>query len=95
MTNRTEAIRRETMKRFGFGPEIMRQTKVCRVCGHSCAVKEKHCSECGTVLPKETLFDLYKSNHLYCPACDTVVAKNAVFCPVCGKRLQARHFWAK
>ena len=74
MTDRIQALRLEGMKRFGFGPEVMKEIRVCRVCGCSCTVREKYCKDCGAVLPKETLFDLYKARHLYCPACDTVVA---------------------
>ena len=71
----------------GFGPDVMKQTKVCRICGCSCDAGETYCEECGAVLPKETLFDLYRSQHLSCPACDTVVANEACFCPKCGKQL--------
>ena len=86
-----------TAKRFGFGPEVMKEIRVCRVCGCSCTVREKYCRDCGAVLPRETLFDLYKARHLYCPACDTVVASTVVFCPECGKRLRPRGFrgWRK
>ena len=77
-------------KHFGFGPEVMKETRVCRVCGCSCGTREKYCRDCGAVLPRETLFDLYKAQHLYCPACGTVVADTAVFCPECGKRLRHR-----
>ena len=90
MIERVPTVRSEIMKRFGFGPEVMKQQKVCRVCGSPCTVSETHCAECGAVLPKETLFDLYKSHHTYCPHCDTVVAKTAIFCPVCGDRLQGK-----
>ncbi len=80
------------MKRFGFGPIIMKQIKVCRICGGSCAATEQYCTECGAILPKETLFDLYKSQHLYCPACDTVVADTSLYCPECGKKLRQQIF---
>ena len=97
MTDRIQALRLEGMKRFGFGPEGMKEIRVCRVCGCPCTAREKYCKDCGAVLPKETLFDLYKARHLYCPACDTVVASTAVFCPECGKRLRPRLFrgWRK
>ena len=45
---------------------------------------------CGAVLPKETLFDLYKAKHFYCPACGTVTENTANFCPQCGERLRHR-----
>lgn len=84
-------MRLEGMKHFGFGPDVMKETKVCRVCGQTGSSKERYCSKCGTVLPKETLFDLYKTYHLYCPVCDTVVSKEALFCPECGKKLRQQH----
>jgi len=76
------------MKHFGFGPEVMKEVRVCRVCGCSCGAGETYCGDCGAVLPRETLFDLYKAQHLYCPVCDTVVASTAVFCPECGRQLK-------
>ena len=93
-----QAMRMEylaTMKHFGFGPELMKEIRVCRVCGCSCAAQEKHCKDCGAVLPRETLFDLYKARHLYCPACDTVVSSTVIYCPECGKRLRPHRssFW--
>ncbi|MBQ4347075.1 MAG: hypothetical protein IJC39_01340 [Firmicutes bacterium] len=81
-----------TAQRFGFGPEVMKKIRVCRVCGCSCTAQEKYCRDCGAILPKETLFDLYKAQHLYCTACDTVVSGSAVFCPECGKRLRPKRF---
>ena len=97
MTDRIQALRLEGMKRFGFGPDVMKQTKVCRVCGGTADAAQRYCSDCGAELPRETLFDLYKARHLYCPACDTVVASTVVFCPECGKRLRPRLFrgWRK
>ena len=80
------------MRQLGFGPEVMKETRVCRICGCSCTVREKYCRDCGAVLPRETLFDLYKARHLYCPACDTVVASTTIFRPECGKRLRPRRF---
>ncbi|MBQ3077152.1 MAG: hypothetical protein IJC43_04785 [Clostridia bacterium] len=84
----THLARLAAMRQFGFGPEVMKGIKVCRVCGCTCSAGARSCRECGAVLPRETLFDLYKARHLYCPACDTVVARSAIFCPQCGKRLR-------
>jgi len=86
-------VRLAAMKKFGFGPEVMKETKVCRVCGCSCSTRERYCGECGATLPRETLFDLYKARHLYCPACDTVVSSRVVFCPDCGKRLRPKNLF--
>lgn len=79
--------REQLLKKYGFGPEAMKKIKVCRVCGRACDSGELYCEDCGVVLPKETLFDLYRSQHLCCPECDTIVAKNTHFCPKCGKQL--------
>ena len=76
--------RARLMRQCGFGPEVMRRTKVCKVCGSSLDAEAFYCKSCGAVLPRETLFDFYRSQHLSCPACDTVVAKNTRFCPRCG-----------
>ena len=87
-----KTTRLEGMKRFGFGPDVMKSTKVCRVCGETCTAEDKHCRKCSALLPKETLFDLYKTYHLYCPKCNTVVSNTVFFCPECGKRLRRRTF---
>ena len=83
-----QMIRLEGMKTYGFGSEAMKKVKVCRLCKCICDAGEYYCRECGVVLPRETLFDLYKSHHLYCPVCETVVADTVLFCPKCGKRLR-------
>lgn len=90
MTDRVQALRLEAMKRYGFGPEVMKETKVCRVCGATAGADEHVCVRCGAELPDETLFDLYKSQHQYCVKCGTVVADRSVFCPECGARLMRR-----
>lgn len=88
MTSSVLALRKANMKRFGFGPEVMKQTKVCPICGTTADADEQECFHCGAELPRETLFDLYKSQHQYCTQCGTVVADRSVFCPECGMRLQ-------
>ena len=79
--------REQLLTKYGFGPEAMKKIKVCRVCGRACDSGELYCESCGVVLPKETLFDLYRSQHLCCPECDTVVSKYSRFCPKCGRQL--------
>ena len=88
MTSSVLALRKANMKRFGFGPEVMKQTKVCPVCGATADADEQECFHCGAELPCETLFDLYKSQHQYCAQCGTVVADHSVFCPECGMKLR-------
>ena len=87
---RNETIRQLNMKRYGFGPGIMRNIRICPGCGLPSAVSETHCRTCGTGLPRETLFQQYKKRHKFCPHCDTVVAESALFCPECGMRIQPK-----
>lgn len=75
MTSSVLALRKANMKRFGFGPDVMKQTKVCRVCGGTADAAQRYCSDCGAELPRETLFDLYKSHHLFCTKCGTRLAR--------------------
>ena len=87
---RYQKIRKIGMEQYGFGPDAMKQKKVCRICGAMMCSEEDFCGVCGAILPKETLFDLYKSKHFYCPACGTVTENTANFCPQCGERLRHR-----
>jgi len=79
--------REQLLDKYGFGPGAMKKIKVCRICKKPCNANEYYCESCGAVLPKETLFDLYRSQHLCCPECDTVVSKYSRFCPKCGRQL--------
>lgn len=90
MTSSVLALRKANMKRYGFGPEVMKQTKVCPLCGTTADADESECFRCGADLPGETLFDLYKSRHQCCAQCGTVVASTSAYCPECGARLK-RH----
>ena len=83
-----QAIRQENMIECGFDPDVTKRIKVCRICGRSCGVADDYCEGCGAVPVKETLFDFYRSQHLACPDCDTVVAKSTQFCPMCGRQLR-------
>ena len=92
MTDRAKelrAVRSTAMKELGFGPEVMKQTKVCPLCGTTASSDETHCFTCGADLPRETLFDLYKSRHQYCAQCGTVVARSSAYCPECGAQLES------
>ncbi len=87
MTEKTEVIRLENMKQYGFGVEAMKQVKICGKCGNTLAADQQFCTECRHRLPKKTLYDIYKERHKVCPACDTVVSNETEFCPQCGKRI--------
>ena len=90
MTSSVLALRKANMKRFGFGPEVMKQTKVCPACGATADADESECFRCGADLPGETLFDLYKSRHQYCARCGTVVSNTSEYCRSCGAQLKRR-----
>ena len=85
---RNETIRQANMERYGFGPNVMKNIRICSECGTSAAVSERKCRECGAKLPRETLFQQYRKRHKYCAHCDTVVAEDVQFCPECGTRIQ-------
>ena len=85
---RNETIRQSNMERYGFGPAAMQSIRICAECGMPAAALERKCRECGVKLPQETLFQQYKKRHRFCPHCDTVVARSALFCPECGMRIR-------
>lgn len=87
-TNFLDNIKLRGMKHYGFGPEEMKKIKVCKSCGAKTSATETVCSTCGEVLSEKTLFDEYKGKHIYCKNCDTVLAKDAQFCPQCGLRIR-------
>ncbi|MBQ4611007.1 MAG: zinc ribbon domain-containing protein [Clostridia bacterium] len=80
--------RAEGMRRYGFGPDAMCKIKVCNRCGAANDSSVHRCEECGAKLPRDTLFDLYKRSHPYCPLCDTVAADHARYCPRCGSEIK-------
>ena len=83
----TEILRYKNMEDFGYGPNVMKKTKVCARCGKMVKAKTVACPECGERLSGETLFDRYKRRHQCCPKCDTVLAPGSRYCPNCGKQV--------
>lgn len=75
------------MRQYGFGTDEMKRTKVCAFCGARLSTDDKRCTKCGRGLSKRTLFDVYKEHHTCCKHCDTVLAKNAHYCPQCGRKV--------
>ena len=50
MTDRMKELRTTrsaAMKQLGFGPEVMKQTKVCPICGVTADADEAECIRCG------------------------------------------------
>jgi rRNA maturation endonuclease Nob1 len=88
--NVTEKTKNLQLEQYGFGPNVMKKTKVCLVCGATADANESECFRCGADLPGETLFDLYKSWHQYCDHCGTVVSNTSAYCPECGTQLKRR-----
>jgi len=80
----------QNLGHFGFGPDVMKQMKVCRHCGKTMSSEKRYCDACGVILPAETLYDLYKAKHICCPDCDTVVSDSSLYCPECGRLLHRR-----
>ena len=83
----TEKARYAALEQFGFGPNVMKKTKVCTKCGQMGSAASSTCHACGEKLPDMTLYDLYKKQHACCPACDTAFSPGSQYCPNCGKRI--------
>lgn len=82
-----KALRQVTLLEYGFGPESMRQRKICPQCGRGNPAQNTRCTDCGAALPEQTLLDFYRARHRCCPQCGEAVTEIAVYCPACGKRL--------
>lgn len=74
---------------YGFGPERMKQMKVCPKCKCVASARLRLCPECGGRLPQSNLFQLYQKRHHLCPICDTVLSDSMKFCPHCGTKIQS------
>lgn len=83
----TQREKLEEMERYGFGPNVMYQTKYCVFCGSLVTQGKEKCPNCGASLPKLTLFAWYEQQHRVCPGCGTVISDDCRFCPQCGKRV--------
>lgn len=84
----TQKVRFKILENFGFGPNVMKKSKVCVRCGQLVKTRSAVCPECGEKLPRETLFDRYKKQHVCCPVCDTVLTPDSKYCSNCGKNIQ-------
>lgn len=88
MLTTKRALRQIQLMEYGFGPDIMRLTKVCPCCGKGNPADFDACADCGAALGDKTLLDLYRSRHPSCPCCGETVTCAAIFCPECGTRLK-------
>lgn len=78
------------LAQFGFGPSVMKQTKICSHCLSAVTGVEDTCPNCGAELTAKTLFDGYRELHDRCEHCGTVLTSDGRYCPHCGKSLPAR-----
>ncbi len=85
----TEKAKNLQLEQFGFGPNVMKKTKVCSHCGQIASARSLICSRCGARLPFSTLFDSYKRRHLCCSRCSTVLSPGTRYCPHCGLAVSA------
>lgn len=84
------ALRQVRLMEYGFGPDIMRLTKVCPHCGKGNPSGNDTCSDCGAALGDKTLLDLYRFRHPSCPCCGGTVTRTAIYCPDCGTHLKRK-----
>lgn len=83
----TEEIHFRNLEQFGFGPNVMKKIKICPKCGQIAKKGSFFCRSCRAFLPRETLYDQYRRQHLCCADCGTVLTKDAKYCPRCGNQI--------
>ena len=88
MHEMTWNLKLRQLEAYGFGPNVMKKTKVCRKCGKLIQRHALFCYGCGAWLPRETLFDLYSRRHKTCTFCRTILTVDAKYCPHCGERIK-------
>ena len=81
----TEKAKYFQLEQFGFGPHVMKKTKVCKNCGQIASARSILCARCGARLPFATLFDSYKRRHRCCPHCSTILTPDTKYCSHCGR----------
>ncbi len=80
----------EQLERYGFGPNVMKRTRVCPSCGRMVTNTCSSCPDCGMRLMKKTLWDRYRERHMCCDRCGTVLAVDSRYCPHCGRALYVK-----
>lgn len=81
----TQRLKHEQLEQFGFGPGIMRKTKLCPYCSSLVTNGGRTCPSCGKAVPELTLLRWYEQQHSRCLHCGTVLREDARYCPHCGK----------
>ncbi len=81
----TKGIHFQNLEQFGFGPNVMKQIKICPKCGQIAKKYSVFCRSCGAFLTRKTLYDDYRRKHRCCTECGTVLTADARFCPHCGR----------
>ena len=81
-------IRKKSLLYFGFGIDAMKNPVVCPNCNSLEPSNKIFCSKCNSKLPKANLYDLYKSYHICCEKCGTVLSSSMHYCPHCGIRVK-------
>jgi len=81
-------VRKKTLFHFGFGVDIMKHLVVCNRCNSLEPSNRMFCSKCNSKLPKSNLYDLYKSYHVSCEKCGTVLSDSMQYCPHCGIKVK-------
>lgn len=85
----TTKAKLDWLEQCGFGPKVMKRTKVCPHCKAIVSKSRSVCPDCGMRLLGKTLYDRYRERHLCCDKCGTVLASDLRYCPHCGRRLYA------
>lgn len=83
----TAKAKLDWLEKCGFGPKVMKRTKVCPHCGTVVSEHHSVCPGCGMRSLGKTLYDRYRERHICCDKCGTVLASDSRYCPHCGRQL--------
>ncbi len=84
----TKRLKFEELEQFGFGPNVMRKTRLCPACGTLVTDGTGQCPRCRKELPELTLFAWYAGQHSTCAYCQTLLSPDCQYCPHCGRRVR-------
>lgn len=83
----TAKTKLDWLEKCGYGPRVMKRTKVCPHCGKAVSKSCSVCPDCGMRLAGKTLYDSYRKQHICCDKCGTVLTPDSRYCPRCGRPL--------